>query len=325
MEKIAKQIFIGGTGRSGTSICYKFLSKHKEIFAFNQELRFVVDYKGLLSLVDALSRNFSTAYAREALWNFEKMMRYDFVSPQRPPFIGIDFVRIFGKDHYFSVLNRFIDKIVDSEWIGTDYQVEYEYFNKNKVPPLPIWPKRIMKDVNFFQDRRVIANIVGEFVDDLFGGVARNRGKIHWCEKTPHNILHIDFLYKILPDHYFIHMIRDPRGVAQSFENQFWASSKLEDTCLVLKNIYKRYFFLKNKMGIDDYRYLELKLEDCAVDNGYLRYELCRFLGVDDLFLNPPVLNIEKVDYWKSEMKPSKRRIVEKILGEEISALGYSM
>jgi len=54
-----RQIFIGGTGRSGTTVMAEVLGTHPQIHTYMRELRFVTDPDGLATLCNALTGNFS--------------------------------------------------------------------------------------------------------------------------------------------------------------------------------------------------------------------------------------------------------------------------
>ena len=73
------QIFIGGTGRSGTSIVGRSLGKHEDIFyptlkmgkrTFGPEMRFLIDPDGCIDLINNLSENWSPQRASESLKRF---------------------------------------------------------------------------------------------------------------------------------------------------------------------------------------------------------------------------------------------------------------
>ena len=67
-------VFIGGTGRSGTTILARMLSLHKDIFTIPFETRFIVDPYGLADLVDALSEKWSLYNGDRALRDFKNLM-----------------------------------------------------------------------------------------------------------------------------------------------------------------------------------------------------------------------------------------------------------
>lgn len=51
-----------------------------------------------------------------------------------------------------------------------------------------------------------------EFVDLFFKAYCRAGGKSFWAEKTPKNVLAIDYIFRHFPDARFIHVIRDGRA-----------------------------------------------------------------------------------------------------------------
>jgi len=345
-----KQIFVGGTGRSGTSILYKLIGSHKDIYAFGNEMRFITDYNGLINLVDALTINYSVIQAREALYQFEKLIKIFLNTPQKTPYFGIDFNNFFGKEFFEIKTEEFIQNLVDFAFYGTSYQVEssslYSVFTpllrnwhliskkiqriqqklsgQKNIRKDTFWPKRMLKDVKYFSDRKELCRLTGKFVDDLFTEAARRHSKTAWCEKTPANLLHLDFLWEILPDAYFIHIKRDPRGVAHSMTNQFWASPRLEHMCLQLGKKFHRWFDLKEQLELSNKKYLEIKLEDLAKDKEHYIQLICDFLGVENAFVNMPQLELERVDYWEDIMPPQNIELVNEKLGVWVKKMGYS-
>lgn len=341
---MCKQIFIGGTGRSGTSILYQLLRTHRDIFAFPREMRFIIDYNGIVNLVDALTYNFSTIQGEQAIYYFEELMYKHLVNKYTAPYKGFNFKEIFGEKYYIERLNRFVAELTAYSFYGTNYSVPAGYYYnkfslavrimeriyfklckilKKRILAEYFWPHQIIKHAKYFDDRRELSLKAGTFINDLFMQAAKKEGKSIWCEKTPHNIFHLDFLYEVLPEHYFIHIKRNPIGVVQSMQNQFWAPKKLEDSCMMLKHLYKKWFSLRERINFKTYRYLEMKIEDLSSDYENQVMLLTDYLGVKHDFNNPPVISGEKVDYWKQKMLREDIQTVERILGEEIKMMGY--
>lgn len=340
---MCKQIFIGGTGRSGTTILYNLLGSHKDIFAFPIEMRFIIDDNGVVNLVDALTHNYSTRQGSQAIYHFEELMYKHLTNKYTAPYIGIDFNEFFDREYYKEKLSRFMSELTAYSFYGSDYQIaggyyynklsfiiriaEYFYlksarkFLKKRVPNF--WPRRVIKDAKYFEDRKGLSLKAGVFINDLFVHAAKKEGKSIWCEKTPHNLFHLDFLYEILPESYFIHIKRNPIGVVQSMQNQFWAPTTLEDICIMLKQLYRRWFSLQEKINFETYRYLEIKIEDLSSDYENQVMLITDYLGVKHDFNNPPIISDEKVDYWKRKMSREDVQTIEKILGEEITMMGY--
>lgn len=341
---MTKQIFIGGTGRSGTSILYKLLNSHEDIFAFPKEMRFIIDYNGLINVVDALTTNYSSVQSRESLYHFEELMRKYFTDKHTAPYVGFEFDKMFGEDFYWKRLNQFVNELVVGSFSGSDYSVfgnciynKFSWFIRrieryyvayyakvlHRKRGRSLWPQREMKNVKYFADRSELCRKVECFVDDLFMNVTKKENKSIWCEKTPLNILHLDFLYEVFPDSHFIHIKRDPRGVIQSMQNHFWADPDTAGICIAMKQIYRRWFALREQIDFNKYNYLEIKIEDLADDCENKKEEIVRYLDVDNSFINPPKVNIDKVDYWKKKMSSEDIQIVNKILGTEIEMMGY--
>ena len=211
-------------------------------------MRFIIDHNGLINLADALTNRYSVCQAREAIFRFEKLMRVHLSTPYRAPYVGVDFPACFGEEFYCKRLDQFIADLVDNSYMGMDYPVEesslfsslYPWLRRGKwyidkfrrvgqkivnqtakAPNRPLWPEREMKIIKFFADKKELLTLIAAFVDSLFIHAAHQHGKSGWCEKTPHNLLHIDFLWELFPQSYFLHIKRDPRGIVQSLVRQF--------------------------------------------------------------------------------------------------------
>ena len=336
-------IFIGGTGRSGTGILHEALGCHEAIFALAPgEMRFLIDPDGLISLVDTLTVRYSPVQAREALFRFERLMNvYLTVSP-KAPYKGYDLAHCLGGEYYWRRLDEFCDELTDLEYDGTDLQVEPEHNrlmgwarevqrNLKKLPCLASihthtrlsMPRTKLKVVKYFPDRTRLMKVVATFVGDLFRHAAKQRGKETWCEKTPLNILHIDFLWELFPESAIIHIKRDPRGVVYSLNRQFWAPHDVRGACMFLKGIYDHWFNLKSKIDLDKHRYLEVKLEDLAAAPRAVLEQITFLCGVDNNFINLPNIRLDKVDYWKEEMPKTDKELVTTILGSYIEMMDY--
>jgi hypothetical protein len=55
-----------------------------------------------------------------------------------------------------------------------------------------------------------------EFIDRFFAHYAETREKPRWAEKTPRNVLHLDYLFEHFPNARFVHMVRDGRDTVCS-------------------------------------------------------------------------------------------------------------
>jgi protein-tyrosine sulfotransferase len=85
----------------------------------------------------------------------------------------------------------------------TGFRDFHEYMLRSWAPTLQLYG---------LHDRD-IDEAMAAFLDNFFSRYASQRGKHRWGEKTPKNILRIDYLFRLFPNARFIHMIRDPRDV----------------------------------------------------------------------------------------------------------------
>lgn len=84
------------------------------------------------------------------------------------------------------------------------------------------WPSAKRLSEKFGLDQAEVAELLAksttqaEFIDRFFARYCVVRGKVRWAEKTPRNVLHLDFIFEHFPNARFIHMIRDGRDTVCS-------------------------------------------------------------------------------------------------------------
>jgi hypothetical protein len=309
-------------------------------------MRFLIDPDGLINLVDALTDRFSPVQAREAYYRFERLMKVDLAQPHQAPFISFDVPNLIGQDFYWQRVEQYCDNLIVMEYDVPKEQQPMAFPFDN----LPIgvrhlkrlwrqtlldhtepyrvtfnWPRTQNKLIKYFADRRELINLTSSFVDDLFLHPTWAHGKETWCEKTPQNIFHLNFLKELFPDSVFIHVKRDPRGVVLSVVNQPWGPNNLHDACLYLADMYNCWFDIATVSNFHEYRYKEVSLEDLAsYPEGILR-DLALFIGLDNSYGILPEIRIEKVNYWKESLSKKDIHLINDILGEQITKLGYDI
>lgn len=340
------RVFIGGTGRSGTTILYKAIGCHQAIYSLGKEMRFIVDPDGLINLVEALTSRYSPVHAQEALFRFERLMCFDLVYPGRPPFLGSNLAELIGEDYYWKRLGDFCNQLVELEYSVPVSQQPKRYRGyvrdnriirlKNRIkrlfknPAMPYritfnWPRSKMRLVKYYSDRSELINLAAAFIDDIFLHAAYQEGKKTWCEKTPQNVFHVNFLWELFPDSVFVHIKRDPRGVVQSVINQSWGPNTVNDVCIYLKSMYDRWFEIKKEVDLDQYRYLEMRLEDLAADPSGELERFALFSDLENCFTDIPDIQIEKVNYWQKSLSSAEIQTVNNTLGSYIERLGYTV
>jgi hypothetical protein len=308
-------------------------------------MRFLVDPDGLMDLVDALTTRFSEVKSREALFRFERLMFLDLNTPNQPPYLSFDIANTLGTENYWRMLKQFCLDLTMLEYhVGPENQDflreslvksgirRISKLTKNILQETDLphkvslnWPRNWVKVVKYFPERDQLIKIAARFVDDLFLYKTNKHNKITWCEKTPQNIFHVDFLWELFPRSIFIHIIRDPRGVAQSVMNQTWGPNSLEDVCGWLTTLYERWGRVKEWITQKDYNYLEIKLEHLAVDPNKELTSIAEICGLKPEYKDLPRIDSKRVDYWKHKLSTSDIKLMNRELGEYIKYFGYEV
>jgi hypothetical protein len=309
-------------------------------------MRFLIDPDGLINLVDALTGRFSPVQAREAFYRFERLMKVDLAQPNQAPFIGYDVPDWIGRDFYWKTLNQYCKNLIELEY----YVPEEQQPRAFQVGHLPIgvrqlsrfwrktlldhtqphrvtfnWPRNQIKLIKHFANRGDLIGLTSAFVDELFLHPTLESGKETWCEKTPQNIFHLNFLKELFPNSVFIHVKRDPRGVVQSVIKQAWGPNNLHDACLYLADMYKCWFDIAAETNFDEYRYIEVGLENLASDPEGVLEDIADYIGLDNRYGPLPEIKIEKVNYWKDSLSSQDLDLINEMLGDYITMLGYDI
>jgi omega-hydroxy-beta-dihydromenaquinone-9 sulfotransferase len=337
-------IFIGGTGRSGTTVLARLFGTHPDVWSVPVESRLLIDPGGLIDLVDAVSTSYSPAVAHVALVKFTELALVDLASPFETPYQTVDLAGVVGRNHYRSTIQGFVNSLVLGEYgVGVDHWMEratvtsarnlarmasgitLEKLRKSPLSTLSLrwhhpYPVRGLKRllVRYF-NRPEIASLAGRMVDTLFSRPMAAAGKQVWCEKTPHNVLYLSQLEELLPEAIFIHIKRDPRGVVWSLTRQRFGPSDLQQSSLWFRETCRAWldktFRPKN--------YFEIKLEDLATDPVTTLRPITTACRLEPEWSGFRRVDASRVNNWEGEMSVEDRSLVEGLLGDLVGAMGY--
>lgn len=308
-----KRIFIGGTGRSGTTVLQHALSFHPQLYTIPIETKFIVQSDGLYSLVQHLTDDYSITDASIAIARFKTLM-HEVVTHTGPnpyaelagqPYGRLEFVPQELFPNYWQALDEFFG------------QISNRYYTRAELLPL-----------------------AATLIDSLFSDQATSRAAEGWAEKTPSNLFRIEFLFEMFPDAVFINCVRDPRGVLDSFMRKEWIGGSLQDGAEYLRHYYA-YVAAKRQFGLQrPHNYCEVRLESMVADP---LGELGRLLGF--LQLGPwntethsYLLNVFQqgsirwneaqnrlCDTWETRFSAEEIAGVNAILGKVIKEYGYPL
>jgi len=257
-----KPVFVGGTGRSGTTVMGDLLGKHPDVRTSTPiEIKFLSNRSGLLDVV----------FGRE-----------DAVKGMKEP-VSILHYRTYRKrklrekEKLANILAEFEDQVWN-KWWDIDAPPPHgrgliSGISRPNLEKLMTSLRRDLKINRIWAARRFMKRFIA--LQDEAGS------EKYWVETTPMNIPTADKLLKLFPNALFITMVRDPRdviaslltknwGPTTSMEGLTWIEKRLIDGHNALKEVP-----LKQKMTI--------ALEDLAISRREDTYEkLMSFLSISD-------------------------------------------
>ncbi|MBS4048860.1 MAG: sulfotransferase [Alphaproteobacteria bacterium] len=336
--QLDRPVFIGGTGRSGTSIMANLLNSHADLCLPGHENKLIVEHGGLRDIVDSLSGRYDMARFHAVLQGFllraQRMQKFGFPvpelnlrlnqltryqklnfqqafeivqreNPQVPGSIHAIGVR-FGVEHYIACINAFLLRIVTH--IAPDGIVTANGLLK------PFYMARTFtRDTILAECRR--------FLDELYAPSLTAAGAARWIDDTPLNFVNFDFLHALYPQMKFIHMIRDPRDVAASFTNQAWFPPDQALAISVCAAMIRSYRSLKDSIPAD--RLLEVRLEDLVTKTDETLTRVAAFLEVENRF-DTTLLSADKANLGRGKsVDAALTEAADRELGDWMRLQGY--
>lgn len=194
----------------------------------------------------------------------------------------------------------------------------FRYVNSGEPAPMP---------ENWQQLPRTVAAVF----DGIFRAYAARDGKTRWCEKTPQHVQHMGLLAAAYPNAKFIHMIRDGRDSAASFQRRWLRTPELT------MYRWKKAVTEGRRQGAKlAGRYLELKYEDLTDNPESCLRAICEFLGVpfEPVILESSQPYLEKQadagggitrnsGRWRTAFDPALCARLEAIGGAVLAQCGY--
>lgn len=224
MSQEKKQIFAGGTGRSGTTILLHTLRFHPEICCF-YESRFLGDPGGIQEYFDG----------KISFDVFERRMNHVF----------------WGK-----ISNSF-----HNAYTSENYSQRLEQFNPGKQLSLSaVYTQDYLKEimnVSGLESNRIHSH--REFIQELFDRGTRLTGKKFWIEKTPHTIVTADYLYKLFPNMKYIHMIREPKELCCSVLERPWGPETVDEFLEWFNRLMPKAYRIRENIPSRNYRVFSLE------------------------------------------------------------------
>lgn len=255
MAENFQPLFVGGSGRSGTTIAINLLNRHSQIHAsLPREIKYLTSRSGLIDLV--YGRPIGLEEGATGVRNniFARLL----------PIIGK------SKLHYFQ-------KNLHGAWWS-------EVGKKGKARGLV---QGIDEQTLIGAEKNFLANFHSQpevAARELFHTLSSKQLKSpeirYFADSTPVNIMQANYLNRIFPEALFINMVRDGRDVALSVANEKWGPN---DPYKALEWWSNR--VLKAKLALDQVpqnRALTVRLENLVSrDREQSLEEILKFLAIE--------------------------------------------
>ena len=265
-------VFIGGTGRSGTTILLNLLSRHPDFHAsMPREIKYLTSRHGLVDIT--LTRPFGI---EENL----KSKRNNLIA-RVLPFLGQSKLSLFEKELLGPWWSEAGKKGNQRGLVQGITREELE--------------NALEEFKASFEDNRVSASRA--FFEILSRAQMKDGVKKYFGDSTPVNIMQADLIDQLLPGSKFINVIRDGRDVAASVVKEKWGPNEHFAALDWWKNRMVTAQRALSKIKIENK--LELRIEDLVI---HRREET---LSKITEFLNLPS-NKRFEAYFKDEILPEK-------------------
>jgi len=282
-----KAIFIGGTGRCGTTLFVDLLNTHKDIAAFG-ETKVVRHTQNLLREFV----NFSPDKQKEILAKFKQLWLTKF--------------------YKFQATNPTNSK---DNWRGL-----HRWFTKTEI--LDCLP--ILDRLQEIYTKEKSYDIYGTFITALFNKYTEKQEKKYWAEKTPANSVYAPFLAQCFDNLKLINIIRDGRDVACSLLKVSWGPDEPREALDWWAFLLKKALTAQKKLPQNSF--LNVRYEDIVLKTEPTLHRVIDFLGVDwDDNLFSFNFNRSSIGQYQKELDPETLQYAKDKYGTLLSMLGYSV
>lgn len=277
-------VFIGGTGRSGTTIVGDLLNEHLEVrTSLPTEIKFLSNPGGLLDITFGRQENPDKPQHNVSILNFRTYQKRRKRDQQR--------------------FDEFFD-LIWNKWWEIDAPPPHgrgltSGISKSKLEALLIQLKK-----SYRRDRVKAAN---QFMFGLITSQNSSGEEKYWVETTPLNITNATRIIRVIPNAKFINMMRDPRDVISSLLTKNWGpDTALEGIEWIEKRLTKGHNCLSE---IPANQQITIKLENLVIHKREETYiQLLEFLDIEDspnmknFFNSKMTMEAASSGRWKSEV-----------------------
>ena len=255
-------VFVGGTGRSGTTVIGDLLGNHSKIRTSTPiEIKFLTNRSGLVDVVFGYNQEIEKKSGKVSILNFRTYRKR----------------RRKEKERFAKILEKF-NKFIWEKWWDIDAPPPHgrgliSGISKLDLENLLVRLERELKINRKWAARRFMK----AFISKQFGA----GDEMYWVETTPMNIPEANKLQELFPKALFINMVRDPRDVIASLLTKKWGpTTPLEGLDWIEKRLIAGHEALS---VISPDKKITIALEDLAINSREETYKrLLAFLKISD-------------------------------------------
>jgi hypothetical protein len=281
-------VFVGGTGRSGTTIVGDLLGNHSKIRTSTPiEIKFLTNKSGLVDVVFGYSSEIEKSAGKVSILNFRTYRKRKHKE----------------KERFAKILAEF-NKFIWEKWWDIDAPPPHgrgliSGISKSDLEDLLARLEHELKINRKWAARR----FMGAFISKQFDA----GDEIYWVETTPMNIPEANKLQELFPNALFINMVRDPRDVIASLLTKKWGpTTPLEGLDWIEKRLLAGHEALS---VINPAKKITIALEDLAINSREQTYKkLLAFLKISDepamqkFFVESMTPDAASSGRWKAEI-----------------------
>lgn len=171
-------------------------------------------------------------------------------------------------------------------------------------------------------DPAQLKDVLGNFVLDVFGCVARSRGASHVIEDSPHNHISFPQIRDLLPAAKLVHIYRDPRDVVASLTSMGWAPSDPLQAARQYMGIHDEWMAVRGHLPQGSF--FQLSLEELVERPQEVLREICAFL---ELEWSESLLSVDLTransGRWRRDVPPEMHPELENVLKPALTDYGY--
>ena len=321
-------LFIGGTGRSGTTIFKRVLQQHSQV-AGVPEFRITVDPGGLLDFYTTFKHDWTPFLYDQRLRQLRKtLMKAARSNPLAPYYryalkksglafnrlakletrytaIGLQTYNPKYREQVEDLLDNLADITYQASWTGLDFGAS------------PVLGYSEISSIDF------LATLLGDFYRNVINEICHRQQAHYFVDDNTWNTLYFDSILELLPEAKLVHIYRDPRDVVASYMQQIWAPSDPVHAARFYAGIMRQWW--SKKPHLPNNSYLELSLEELVNSPHDSIKQITEFweLPFEESLLSTD-LSRSNTNRWKKDIPDSKKEEVMQILEPFIEKLGYA-